>query len=406
MRRAMQTVGWGLYLASSWTWCIGMFLPTLLLRWWGWPGFLAFAVPNVLGCALFGYVLSPETSRGFCLRNAGALRAFAWATVAYQAWFVQWATTGTPVASALAPVCALLPLAFLFFPGGRGFWPMAGSLAFAASMACFVWNGAGALTAPLGPTTQPPSTLLWAAPFMAFGFALCPYLDPTFHRALQQSPSRHAFAVFGVAFALALLFAASTYDGRVDGVAVPVPVPVWLQWTLQTTFTSAAMLAVTGPLARNAWPLAPTEFPAPSRGASPMGRLIRRLGSPPLAVVVGPLLLLALTYAAVRVPALLPAATLLPAGGATPWSAGESTYLRWLGLYGVLFPALVLFRVRHVPRWRQWLSILVAAVLAERGMVGGNMPLLAASLGVILLTGLMGPSQSGGTREIARTNPR
>ena len=36
-----------------------MYLPVILLRRFGWLGFLAFAVPNVLGCAAFGYVLRP-----------------------------------------------------------------------------------------------------------------------------------------------------------------------------------------------------------------------------------------------------------------------------------------------------------------------------------------------------------
>lgn len=29
---------WALFLASSWTWCIGMFLPVLLMRDAGWMG--------------------------------------------------------------------------------------------------------------------------------------------------------------------------------------------------------------------------------------------------------------------------------------------------------------------------------------------------------------------------------
>ena len=58
MRRELATVGWGLFCASSWTWCIGMYLPVLLLRHFGWPGVLAFVVPNVAGCVAFGYVLA------------------------------------------------------------------------------------------------------------------------------------------------------------------------------------------------------------------------------------------------------------------------------------------------------------------------------------------------------------
>ena len=51
---ATRTLGWGLYCASSWTWCIGMFLPIIMLRRFGWPGFLVFAIPNVIGLIAFG----------------------------------------------------------------------------------------------------------------------------------------------------------------------------------------------------------------------------------------------------------------------------------------------------------------------------------------------------------------
>ena len=60
---AVLTAAWGLFLASSWTWCIGMYLPVPLLREYGWAGFLAFAIPNLVGCTVFGYLVSRERSR-------------------------------------------------------------------------------------------------------------------------------------------------------------------------------------------------------------------------------------------------------------------------------------------------------------------------------------------------------
>ena len=55
--------GWAAYLACSWTWCIGMFLPVLLVRDYGVWGWIVFAVPNVLGAAAMGWVLrSAEVS--------------------------------------------------------------------------------------------------------------------------------------------------------------------------------------------------------------------------------------------------------------------------------------------------------------------------------------------------------
>ena len=78
-----RTVGWGLYCTTSWTWCIGMYLPLILLRDYGWPGFIAFAIPNVLGCAAFGYVVDAKRSDALRARFRGAMIAFGAATSLY-----------------------------------------------------------------------------------------------------------------------------------------------------------------------------------------------------------------------------------------------------------------------------------------------------------------------------------
>jgi len=381
MRRALATCGWGLYLASSWTWCIGMFLPILLLRWWGWPGFLCFAIPNAIGCALFGYVLTPASSRAFCERFAPALRCFAWITIAYQAWFVQWATNGVPTASGLAPLAAVIPLGFLFFPGGKRFWPIAGSLAFIASMVFFFMQGSTSLTHLPDHGTLPPDRLLSATPFMAFGFLLCPYLDPTFHRALQQSPSKHCFAVFGLTFLLALLFAASTFDQRIATVSVTSF--TWMQWILQTTFTMAAMIAVTAPIARESWPDAPVQNVAAVWQRSMMSRLVWAICLPAMAVVLGPMLLQIVTIITKEFPLFMPASVLLPGGEVSAFSAGEATYLRWLGLYGVLFPGWLLLKLRGRSTATIAITLLIAAALADIGVVGARTHLLSLALLVL-----------------------
>ena len=56
----LKTLVAGLALASSWTWIIGMYLPRIMMERHGWAGFLAFAVPNVIGCTAFGFVLRCE----------------------------------------------------------------------------------------------------------------------------------------------------------------------------------------------------------------------------------------------------------------------------------------------------------------------------------------------------------
>ena len=96
---AIRTVLTGFALASSWTWCIGMFLPVLLGRMFGWPGILAFAIPNVLGCALFGFLRTRAQSQRETRDHALFMAIFSAATVAYQVFFVGWIVTPTLTAT-------------------------------------------------------------------------------------------------------------------------------------------------------------------------------------------------------------------------------------------------------------------------------------------------------------------
>jgi hypothetical protein len=387
MRRAMQTVGWGLYLASSWTWCIGMFLPILLIRWWGWPGFLAFAVPNVLGCALFGYVLSPETSRALVARFRVWIALFGAATIAYQIGFLL--KTG-----ATAALIAALPVAFVLLVSARRgsersdrTMMAVGACAWIASCLLFARFGSGALANLPTTGTLPPSSLAWAAPFMAFGFLLCPYLDPTFHLALQRSPSRHAFAVFGAGFTVMLLFTAAYTDAGLGPTAAPgallwgKPIFEW-QWGLQAAFTIVAVAAA-------------------MRSLEPVSSLGGTRAMLPGMIVTA---CLALGWQSMTEP-MLPqlAAVLSPSSGPVP---GEATYLRWLGLYGVLFPAMLLLGLRRVPPLVMALAIAGAGFLAEFGMIGARMPLLTVAVALLMLASLWNNRKTPATEEIASADSR
>ena len=387
MRRAMQTVGWGLYLASSWTWCIGMFLPILLLRWWGWPGFLAFAVPNVVGCALFGYVLTPDTSRALVRRFRAWIAIFGAATIAYQVGFLL-------KAGVVAGLVAALPVTIALLATSRGTTERSdrtlmavGAAAWLASLLLFARFGGGTLADLPSGGTLPPMSLAWAAPFMAFGFLLCPYLDPTFHLALQRSPSRHAFGVFGAAFAVMLLFTAAFADAGLG----PEPRPgalLWgrpafeWQWGLQAAFTMVAVAAA-------------------MRSLEPVSNLGgTRLLLPGMVLTA----CLALGWQYFAEPALPAMATSLnPPSGPVQ---GEATYLRWLGLYGVLFPGMLLLGLKRVPPVPLVVAIVGAGFLAEMGMIGGRMPLLGAAVGVLLAASMWTSRQAAETAEIPPTDTR
>ncbi|MFO0872650.1 MAG: hypothetical protein U0575_01580 [Phycisphaerales bacterium] len=63
----------------------------------------------MVGCAAFGYVLSPEASRRFVERHPLLLRAFSVVTIAYHCFFATFvATRLLPPRGAAAPGTALL----------------------------------------------------------------------------------------------------------------------------------------------------------------------------------------------------------------------------------------------------------------------------------------------------------
>ena len=71
-----------------------MYLAVILLRDLGWPGFLAFAIPNVIGAAAFGYVLaSGARSEALIAGHRPALRWFSITAVAYHGYFAAFLVT-------------------------------------------------------------------------------------------------------------------------------------------------------------------------------------------------------------------------------------------------------------------------------------------------------------------------
>jgi hypothetical protein len=387
MRRAMQTVGWGLYLASSWTWCIGMFLPILLIRWWGWPGFLAFALPNVLGCTLFGYVLTPDTSRALVTRFRVWIALFGAATIAYQTCFLLKTGVTSALIAALPVTIALLLAARRATERSDRTMMVVGAVAWLLSCLLFARLGTGALANLPATGSLPPASLAWAAPFMAFGFLLCPYLDPTFHLALQRSPSRHAFAVFGTGFTVMLLFTAAFADAGLGPTPASgdllwgKPVFQW-QWGLQAAFTIVAVTAA-------------------MRSLEPVSSLGGTRAMLPGMIVIA---CLALGWQYLSEPTLPAMAEALnPASGPV---RGEATYLRWLGLYGVLFPAMLLLGLRRVHPVVMALAIAAAGFLAEFGLIGARMPFLTIAVAVLMLASLWNNRKTAATAEISPADSR
>src|SRR4051794_17500932 len=82
---------WSIYLGMSWTWCIGMFLPVLLIRDYGVRAWWIFAIPNVVGAALMGWVLkNAKSSRRLLENHLHAATLFSLVTIAFHVFFFFW----------------------------------------------------------------------------------------------------------------------------------------------------------------------------------------------------------------------------------------------------------------------------------------------------------------------------
>lgn len=211
--RFADILGWSFYLACSWTWCIGMFLPVLLIRDYGPWGFVVFAVPNVIGAAAMGWVLRrPGHSERLTAAHRTMVSAFSLVTSLFQLFFFLWISRSTPAPADYAfLVCLLLfipAIAISRTPRHHVLLITSAAVWVASAAAMVVLITRGDVNPPA--ITSPPRGLLWLAPVCLMGFALCPYLDATFHlarRRQQPGPAALSFALgFGVLFLAMILF--------------------------------------------------------------------------------------------------------------------------------------------------------------------------------------------------------
>ncbi len=368
MSSLFKTIGWGLFCTSSWTWCIGMWLPLLLIDRWGWPGFWLFAIPNVLGCAAMGYIVgSRERSKHLVSRHRGAMRWFSCITIAFQLfWITALAGTfgfhtlmGTATATIVMPLAVLL-LGTLVATLPRTGWLLTGTALFVWSMTCFGILGTDSMRQIEGTGTTAPIELWGVAPIIILGFLLSPYLDLTFHRARQETPSSHSFAIFGIAFMAVLLFVASYWP-----IEHPDPFGILMVfWMLQLIFTVGAHIRE----------LRATDEPAAGRWGSRRA-LVR------FAQMSIPLVLLVYVTVGLR--------------SAEVWLLND-TYLRFLGFYGLAVPMWVLAFMwpNEAARTRPvaimlGVTLLIAFTLAELGMVQTPTWWLIPAAGLVVVVPLI-----------------
>ena len=232
-------LSWAAYLGASWTWCIGMFLPVLLIRDYGAWAWVIFAVPNCLGAAAMGWVMrSPDHSRAYVRNHAAACRLFSLVTIAFQFFFAIWILPHLVGLPGFAGVLLIAIAAFVYVsPRHR---VLAAPLILTISvMAAVIMGTRGALVIP---QTQPFALgdVIGLSLVCLAGFLTCPYLDLTFHRARQHTTARGAKIAFGVGFCghflLMIIFTLlyATYFYRLAGIAA---ILLAIHYTVQIAYT-------------------------------------------------------------------------------------------------------------------------------------------------------------------------
>lgn len=363
--RKRSALAWGIFLGVSWTWCIGMFLPVLLVRDLGPGAFVVFAVPNVIGAAGMGWVLSRDgMSEAWVERHRDACRAFSIVTILFHVFFAGWVIS--LLLGVAGGVAAILLGAMLWAIGRRG--PArdvtAGMVVYLVSLVCvglFLAYGRVGLPGRAGVLPGAEWKLLCLAPVCFFGFGLCPYLDLTFHRARQGVDARGVKAAFGTGFGVfffSMILFTLMYSGvvawRLDGEAIGVAgLIVGVHMVAQAGYTVAAHLREV-------------------LGSDGDRRDAVRLGVFTAAAVGIVLCVAWLTAGRARV--------------------GEVPYLLFMGFYGLVFPAYVWAALvgRGVVNLAVvGLGVVVAGPFYYVGFVGREMGWLVPGLAVAIAAGLV-----------------
>jgi hypothetical protein len=353
---------WAVYLGMSWTWCIGMYLPVLLVRDFGIWGWIVFAIPNVVGAAAMGWVLKDHDSQAMVRAHHYAIRAFSFVTAAFQLYFAFWMldVMNADLAAAAVVIFALI---MLRASGREQNAQSIAGVVLMGSLASMLVAGMQGLLHP--PDSVPMSgwtisNLCALIPVSLFGFVLCPYLDATFHHARQRMPEHQARAAFSVGFAffffLMIIYSLLYARLFVEGAPSQQRAVVIGHWIIQLGLTVGFH-----------WYGAPREGERSDRGVKWF-------------IVVFSILVavLAALLAAVDLPSL----------------DGERIYRCFMGFYGLVFPAYVWLcvipgRGRRKPTKRQWtvlcIAVLVALPMFWAGFVAGKMLWLLPGLTLVLL---------------------
>jgi len=378
---------WGAYLACSWTWCIGLFLPVLLLRDMGWPGFWIFAIPNVIGAAAMGWIIKTRSgSAHFVENHARAIWWFSAVTLAFHLYWILWLTSFIPAvlgipASYLAGCLGFVGLFALI--SNRtirlGKAPQTAFVLLVLSLCVLIGTTFSAdlqeANVFLQGSVQHSAAPLWMLPVMLFGFLLCPYLDITFHYARQQldstQKSRLGFTLGFVGFFSFMILLTTRYAGKLAGamngmecspiispwLASGILIHILCQWFFTVSVHLDRMRTLPGAESKK------TRLAVLLIGAAIIGVLAP--GLPAYRGLLG----------------------------------GEIGYRLFMTAYGLIFPAYMLYRViarRKNPTGRQptmWIAIALTAPFLWMGFIERQPVWLLPGMALILCIAIIHPKK-------------
>ena len=372
---------WGAYLACSWTWCIGMFLPALLLRDFGWLGFIVFAAPNVIGAAAMGWVLkSRAESEAFVIKHTRAIWWFSAVTLAFHVfwvlWIFQYLRLGLYMSQNASYGVIGAFIAFWIVTKRSSYFNRMPQLATALWVFSTLVLIATFVLPDLGPINQrfheahPSSPMaLFMLPISIFGFMLCPYLDVTFHHARQQLGDKHRGRIgftlgFVLMFAMMIVLTARYAPLLIDALSGQRANPT------QTAWIGAVMLCHI----LFQWVFT-VQVHLDRVKAMPTDKV------PPYNMLVGIGLLAGLIgFFAANIPAI------------SGLSGGEIVYRCFIGAYGLVFPTYVLYRAllarkgaKPMSLFSMWSAIVLATPMFWMGFMQGESVWLAPGLGIVLM---------------------
>ncbi len=315
-----------------------MYFPVLLIREFGFWGWIVFALPNVIGSAIAGSVMqSAERSRKLLAHHAPAGVLFSVVTIAFHVFFVGWMLR--PLVG-VGPATGVFLLAGLIYAiGGKRRDLVIAAIVILLSLVAMGF----ALSQPLEngrmfANANPAPALVALVPVCMIGFFLCPYLDLTYHRARQHTePAAGAkafqLAFFGPFFLMILftLLYANWLDQRLENRVLQWAIGghMMVQIALTMAFHVRAVMETTHQEHKSL------------RVLLPAGMLVG----------------LALGLLPVRFPVL------------ASHDVGETIYLCFMGAYGAFFPAYVLLcmiptsKTPAAPDRAAWVRVVIVAAL-------------------------------------------